>query len=268
MKKKSAIYGNYIPLSLALLLIGLGVWALIGSANKEKLQPSKKFSTLQHTSADSPSPLSQKQPIEQLAEQPSPPISQPEVQGEKTFRVSKIIDGDTIQLANGQIVRFIGIDAPESKDCYANESTEKNSEIVLGKEVTLEKDTSEIDKYGRLLRYVYVSETFINEILVREGFAKAYPYPPDVKYKDLFGEAQKEARESDRGLWEKCASRESVQNTPQRSRTGAVEGDKDCSDFKTQSEAQAFFLLQGGPEKDPHRLDSDGDGNACESLPK
>jgi len=121
--------------------------------------------------------------------------------------VAKVIDGDTIVLENGKTLRYIGIDTPEvsqGTECFADESTEKNKELVLGKEVRLEKDVSETDRYGRLLRYVYVANTFINEILVYEGYATAATYPPDVKYSQLFKEAEKDARENSKGLWGKC----------------------------------------------------------------
>ena len=129
---------------------------------------------------------------------------------QSTKKVVKVIDGDTIELENGQKVRYIGIDTPElvhpSKplECFAKEAQEKNKELVLGKEVTLEKDISEIDKYGRLLRYVWVENILVNEILVQEGYAQVSTYPPDVKYQERFIEAQRKAREENKGLWSGC----------------------------------------------------------------
>lgn len=183
------------------------------------------------------------------------------------LKVIKVIDGDTIVLETGETVRYIGIDTPETKgDCFAVESTNKNKELVLGKEVKLEKDVSETDRYKRLLRYVYIDDIFVNDYLVREGYAKVSTYPPDVKYQGQFLESEKYARENGLGLWSKC-----VNTTPIRSgvvgKTPIVGEDKDCSDFKTHAEAQEFFISQGGPNSDPHKLDSDKDGLACESLP-
>ena len=78
-------------------------------------------------------------------------------------------------------------------------------DVVLKKEVRLEKDVSETDRYGRLLRYVYVSANggaiFVNEEMVRNGYAQVMTIPPDIKYASLFVEAQREAREAKRGLW-------------------------------------------------------------------
>jgi len=129
---------------------------------------------------------------------------------ESKIKVVKVIDGDTIELENGQKVRYIGIDTPElvhpSKpvECFAKEAQEKNKELVLGKEVWLEKDISETDKYGRLLRYVWVNDILVNEVLVQEGYAQVSTYPPDVKYQERFLEAQRKAREENKGLWNSC----------------------------------------------------------------
>ena len=124
--------------------------------------------------------------------------------------VTRVIDGDTIQIEGGAKVRYIGIDTPETVDprtsvqCYGKEAAAKNRELVEGKRVRFEKDVSETDKYGRLLRYVFIGENFVNETLVRGGYAFSLPYPPDVKYQDSFDKAQEFARENDKGLWGSC----------------------------------------------------------------
>lgn len=118
-----------------------------------------------------------------------------------SVKVTRIVDGDTIDLSTGQRLRYIGIDTPESGDCFGSESTLKNKELVLGREVRLEKDVSETDRYKRLLRYVWAGDLMINEELVRTGYAKASTYPPDVKYADRFVVAEREARDGKRGLW-------------------------------------------------------------------
>lgn len=126
------------------------------------------------------------------------------------IRVVKIIDGDTIQIEGGQKLRYIGIDTPETKhpskglECFGREAMERNRQLVEGKEVRLEKDVSETDRYGRLLRYVYIDGQMINEQLVREGYAHASSYPPDVKYQDTLRSAEKLAREEGKGFWKEC----------------------------------------------------------------
>ncbi len=127
----------------------------------------------------------------------------------KTYvvKVARVVDGDTIKLESGEVVRYIGIDTPETVDprkpvqCYGKEASAKNRELVEGKEVKLEKDVSNTDKYNRLLRYIWLDNTLINELLVREGYAKSSTYPPDVKYQDRFVAAEQIAREENKGLW-------------------------------------------------------------------
>ena len=138
---------------------------------------------------------------------------QPQDVGEETFLVERVIDGDTIILDNEEKVRYIGINAPELPNgCFAQEAADENKRLVEGKQVRLEKDVSETDNYGRLLRYVYllmveaqspqeVEPLFVNDYLVRNGYAYDFPYEPDEKYREQFSEAKEEAKENRRGLW-------------------------------------------------------------------
>lgn len=253
----------------------------------------------------SSSPQSSQQELAQTQVSPSP-----EVIGEQTqattapqvikptssssmpqAKVVRIIDGDTIEIESGQRIRYIGIDTPETGGCHATQSTNKNKELVEGKTISLEKDISETDRYGRLLRYVYVGNTLVNEILVKEGYAQVYTYPPDVKYNERFLAAQKEARDNKIGLWSSCQDKTTptVKPTttqksfstpnptipPHSSGGGSCKyscssPDRDCGDFSTHIEAQAFFnCCEFTANNDPMQLDSlgVGDGVACESLP-
>lgn len=122
-------------------------------------------------------------------------------------RVARVIDGDTVELDGGQRVRYIGVDTPEMTDSrpsirtWAERAKEKNRELVDGKKIVMERDVSETDRYGRLLRYVYVDGVMINSELVRLGFAYATSFPPDVKQQDLLTQFEREARAAGRGLW-------------------------------------------------------------------
>ncbi len=98
-------------------------------------------------------------------------------------------------------VRYIGIDTPESGDWLAEDATKLNEGLVYGKAMRLEKDVSDKDDFGRLLRYVYVDGLSVNAELVKAGLARATPYPPDVKYEALFKTLETEAANSSRGLW-------------------------------------------------------------------
>lgn len=129
--------------------------------------------------------------------------------------VTKVIDGDTIEIEGGAKVRYLGVDTPETKDprksveCFGKEAARKNKELVEGKRVILEKDITDTDKYNRLLRFVYLpledgTMLFVNDYLIREGFAKVLTIPPDVKFAEQFLEAQRKARVGSLGLWKMC----------------------------------------------------------------
>lgn len=133
--------------------------------------------------------------------------------GESTVLVTKVIDGDTIEIKGGIRVRYIGIDTPESGQCGGEEATRENSQLVENKKVTLETDVQKLDRYGRTLAYVFVDGVFVNEELLKRGVATVTTYPPNVKYVDRFLKAQEEARGQKRGTWAEgfCAS---VQGDP------------------------------------------------------
>lgn len=138
----------------------------------------------------------------------------PSTSAKGTVRVSRVIDGDTVELASGERVRLIGIDTPESVDprkpvqCFAKEAATYTRSLLEGKAVRLVADVEDRDKYGRLLRYVHLNdETFVNLALVRDGYARVYTYPPNVAHAKEFVGAEREAREAQRGLWGNiCAS--------------------------------------------------------------
>lgn len=115
--------------------------------------------------------------------------------------VKRVIDGDTIVLDNNQRVRLICIDTPEKNEFYYQEAKNRLTDLIDEKYIVLEIDVSNKDRYGRLLRYVYHGKEFVNLELVKEGYAKSYRFPPDVKYCDMIEEAEKEAREKKIGIW-------------------------------------------------------------------
>ena len=127
-------------------------------------------------------------------------------------RVVRVIDGDTIQVeidGREYRLRYIGIDAPETVkentpvEWMGPEASAANKALVSGKVVYLEKDVSDTDRYGRLLRYVFLADgTFVNGELVRQGYAQANTYPPDVKYQKRLRALEREARSAGRGLWQ------------------------------------------------------------------
>lgn len=134
--------------------------------------------------------------------------------------VVRVVDGDTIVVSidgTEQKVRLIGIDTPETVDprktvqCFGKEASAHTHALLDGQTVRLEADPTQDshDKYGRLLRYVYLSDgTFINKSLVRDGYAHEYTYRVPYTYQKEFKQAQVEARTEKRGLWadDACAT--------------------------------------------------------------
>ncbi len=197
-------------------------------------------------------------------------------------KVERVVDGDTISIEGGKVVRYIGIDTPETVDprkpvqCYAKEASARNKELVEGQIVGLEKDVSETDKYNRLLRYIYKDNILINELLVREGYARSSSYPPDIKYQDKFRLAEQEARDNKRGLWGDVCNVTPTQTkpptpTPVKNPTGNTQGQQNadpgsyvCNCSKTCpnlscAEAQYQLNVCGCSQRD-----ADDDGIACD----
>nr|MBI5455814.1 thermonuclease family protein [Candidatus Levybacteria bacterium] len=115
--------------------------------------------------------------------------------------VSEVFDGDTIKTQDGEIIRYLGINSPEKTDPFFFQALEKNKALVLGKEVFLEPDITQKDRYQRSLYYVYLGSTFVNLEIVKNGLAVSQTLPPDVKYQDKILEAQRQARQNCLGLW-------------------------------------------------------------------
>lgn len=203
---------NKLPI-LTLFLTSLAVGFSLGFFFSSKIKEANV------TNVPSPSPAVIAESTVKAQAIPATPVGQ----DKQTVKVSRVIDGDTVEIAGGQKIRYIGIDTPETVDprttpqCFGREASEKNREMVEGKALRVEKDISETDKYGRLLRYVYLpvdnGEIFINDYLVRNGYAHASSYPPDIKYQDQLASAQQEAQSENRGLWSACGSHKQATST-------------------------------------------------------
>lgn len=137
-------------------------------------------------------------------------VAEPVETSREFYRVLRVIDGDTIVIEGGEHVRYLGVDAPETQgtaECYGREATERNRQLVEGKRVRLEADRRDRDRYGRLLRWVWVEDTLVNEQLIREGYATVYRAEPAAKYMNRLLAAEAEARSSGAGLWSACRPR-------------------------------------------------------------
>jgi len=171
--------------------------------------------------------------------------------------VTKVTDGDTIE-AGGRDIRLQGIDAPESAQPHGSEARAALAGLVDNQRVRLEIQGT--DRYDRLIAVIHSEGRNVNRWMVKRGHAWEYDqYSEDP----ALGRLERQARQADRGLW---AAADPVPPWEWRDRSGSASGeDRDCSDFDTQAEAQRFY--ERNKPGDPHGLDGNGDGEACESLP-
>lgn len=145
------------------------------------------------------------------------------------LRVRRVIDGDTIELTTGTLVRYIGLDTPEVRrrarpgerewrageggrwvedpEPFAQQATLANRRLVAGRPLTLEYDVQRHDRFGRTLAYVFVGSVMVNETLLRQGWARPLAIPPDVKYATRFQRAADDARQHRRGAWNESVCR-------------------------------------------------------------
>lgn len=198
--------------------------------------------------------------------------------------VVDVVDGDTIKVelsGTTYTLRYIGIDTPETVDpgspveWMGLEASAANADLVEGETVYLEKDVSETDTFGRLLRYVWLDLPggwlLVNQELVRLGYAVSSAYPPDVEYQSLFDDAEREARTAGRGLWGPTpipvptSTPVPLIAPPAANCDPSYPGvcippyppDLDCGDITY----RRFQVLA----PDPHGFDGDHDGIGCES---
>jgi micrococcal nuclease len=143
--------------------------------------------------------------------------------GWETAQVVRVVDGDTIEvMLNGQrkTIRYVLVNTPETVDprkpveCYGKEASNANKAMVDGKTVYLEKDVSETDTFGRLLRYVFTPDGFVEAELIKGGYAQVATYPPDVKYEQYLRGLEQEARTASRGLWGPACSKQGSTQPP------------------------------------------------------
>ena len=134
----------------------------------------------------------------------------------QTLKCTKVIDGDTLLLSNGEKVRLIGVDTPRTKhpqkpvQYFGKEAFAFTKKIVEGKEVRLEYDWQNRDKYGRLLAYVYLLDgTFLNAEIIKQGYGHAYTKFA-FKYLEQFRQYERGARENKRGLWADQPGKEGI----------------------------------------------------------
>lgn len=155
----------------------------------------------------------------------APPTRPGEPVGYAVARVTRVIDGDTVEVRVTRVVpgagageveagrrydvRLIGIDTPETVkpgapvECFGHEASAASTVLIEGRQVLLVKDVEETDAYERLLRYVYLRDELVGARLVVNGYARAFPYPPNVRHAAMLAGLQRYARSQEIGLWSK-----------------------------------------------------------------
>lgn len=137
-------------------------------------------------------------------------INEGERCGPSKGTVARVIDGDTIELASGEKIRYLMVDTPETSggvECYGEEARQFNIDLVEGQSVTLLYDTECVDRYQRLLAYVSVGDREVNSLLVERGFACVLHIPPNGADRKIeFETLESLAKQQGRGLWGACMS--------------------------------------------------------------
>lgn len=178
---------------------------------------------------------------------------------------ASVVDGDTLDI-HGERIRLHGLDAPESsqlcrrdgKPWRCGHSAANQLSEMIGRR-TITCNVHDTDRYGRAVAVCSVSGEDINAWIVRQGLAVAYR-----RYSKDYVQEEQAAKAANAGIWDSEFQMPWDWRAARRSASAKI-GDKDCSDFSTQRQAQVFFEAAG--PSDPHRLDGDGDGRVCEGLP-
>lgn len=133
--------------------------------------------------------------------QARPALVTGEVDEGELVQIAYVRDGDTVDLLDGRRVRYLGINAPEYGQPFFEEARAANRRLAEGQTGRLVLDVQHTDRFGRTLAYLWVNDQFVNLELVRQGYANAYTEPPNVQHSAKILAAQKEARDSQAGLW-------------------------------------------------------------------
>lgn len=119
--------------------------------------------------------------------------------------VERVIDGDTIELNTSEKVRLLGINTPERGEPFYKEAKVRMEELVLGRKVYMERGKEVMDRYGRLLRYIYLEDDMVNLKMIEEGYATVYIIRPNDAYEKLFRDAEDVARNTRKGIWSRVS---------------------------------------------------------------
>lgn len=213
-----------------------------------------------------------------LAARPTPPAAGDAIPaGSRPATVTTITDGDTIRVAVGGVdepVRLLEVDAPEiDGGCGAEHATAfVRRRVPVGSIVWLERDVSDRDRYGRLLRYVWTADgQLLNAAIVRAGWARAKLYPPDDGRWAQVQRAERRARRAGRGIWRRCEIAGGADGSTPDPDDRAGDCDPNYSGCVPRHPPDVDCDRVDGPVRvlgaDPHALDGNHDGMGCEGPP-
>lgn len=251
----------------------LGVAGCAVNIDDAETDPQKASSSSSSKTSVGQAPHEKSDPVEKQAAIPAPkrvqkqaaaPAPKPVKRKPRTYLVTRVVDGDTVELANGEDVRIVGIDTPERGECGYDEATAMMERLVLGQRVRLTRSDEDRDRYDRLLRYVDVGRRDAGLAQIEAGLAIAR-----YDSRDGYGYHPRENRyiAADKATPQKCAepTPAPAQQPAPNAGAGCAPGyspcvppfppDVDCADVNGPVQVT-------GP--DPHGLDADGDGWACE----
>ncbi|WP_394218645.1 thermonuclease family protein [Halobacillus trueperi] len=278
------------PFRGLIVLLVISISFLIGCTETQPVEEEPESQTQQPPDSEESASIEKEDeaPLEKKSK-----ASEEKQPGDIDATVTNVVDGDTIDIQiNGkeERVRLLLVDTPETVhpdkpvQPFGPEASDYAKEKLSGKDVRFEYDGPKRDHYDRLLGYVWVNGENFNQQLLEKGFARyAYEYDPPYVHSASMKNAETRAKQEEKGIWSidgyvtgegfREGESSSVEETPASSTyVGSLpydpQGpDRDCGDFSSQEEAQAFYEAAGGPAQDPHRLDGhDQDGLVCESL--
>ncbi|MGR9050774.1 thermonuclease family protein [Halobacillus faecis] len=273
------------------VLLVLSIFLLTGCTETQPVEEESESQTQQSQNSEASAPLEKEE--EALPEKDSKTSDEGKQPGDVDATVTNVVDGDTIDImidGREERVRLLLVDTPETVhpdkpvQPFGPEASNFAKEKLSGKEIRFEYDGPKRDHYDRLLGYVWVNGENFNQHLLEKGLARyAYEYDPPYALSASMKNAETRAKQQGKGIWsmegyvtDEGFQQDSSSKEEEIPAPSPYEGslpydpqgpDRDCGDFSSQEEAQAFYEAAGGPDQDPHRLDGhDQDGLVCESL--
>ncbi len=237
--------------------LAVGAAALVGCGGQEPQGPAGQPQAQQQTERGQPTAKQREAPERRRREQAG-----------RTAMVTRVIDGDTIELQGVGRVRLTGVDTPErGEECY-EEATDYLRDRVDGRTVRYRYQQQRTDRYDRALLDIFRGGQLVNLDIAQAGWGEELTIAPNDRYADRIAAAEADARAEPRGRWAGCAPEPEPEPAPSPSAQDDDDSDSgaggslpppppdlDCSDLDGP--------VAVGPD-DPHRLDADGDGTGCD----